>query len=122
MKKLFKLNRILVITNLILFITIYLGMIFLMVLGAFQIVMSIIILFNFSILSKTTKVLFSTYLLFTSIELILLTLILNDYINISRDYLPLFLFIIPSLLALLHFYTTYLIKQDENTTRQHYSL
>ncbi|MEM9678840.1 MAG: hypothetical protein AAF901_00840 [Bacteroidota bacterium] len=108
MKKLFNLNISLLLTNLVLYFTIYLGMLFSMILGATQILMSIIILIKFKTLSTLVKKLFITYLILTLLLLVVLTKTM--YSDFTGNYGLLFWFVIPMILACYHVFITYKIK------------
>lgn len=107
MKKLFKLNLILTVITIILYATVYLGMLFSMVLGFAQVLMSIFIIINFQSLTQITKALFLIYLIPTCTILILI--ILDKYGDLDS---MLEIIAIPMSLALLHLYITYRIKID----------
>ncbi|SHH26139.1 hypothetical protein [Winogradskyella jejuensis] len=103
MNKLFKINLVLFSITAALYLIVYLGMLFSMVLGAAQILMSLVILYYFKTLSKTTKILFAFYLILAASVLSLV------YLNSVFDNVLLY-FGLPMLTALFHLYITYRIK------------
>jgi len=107
MKKLYEINKWLVITTLLLYLTIYLGMLFQMVLGVAQVIMSIYILTNYNNLKRETKSLFTIYLVLT---VIVVSIIASGMIT-SSGFIIVHL-IIPMLIAFFHLYITYKIKES----------
>lgn len=105
MKNLYKINKWLIIITLLLYLTIYLGMIFQMVLGAIQVLMSIYILSNYNTLNKKTKPFFVVYMVLT---VIILYLIFSGIIG--HEIWVFVYLIIPMMIAFLHLYITYQIK------------
>lgn len=109
MRQLYKINVILLIINLVLYLTLYLGMLFSILVGVTQIIMSIIIAYNFKTLTKKIKMLFTTYLVF----LILLTLIaLTNYFYLNNNYIVIIWFVLPILLAIYHTFITFKISKS----------
>ena len=111
MKTLHKTNLILVIITAVLYLTLYLGMLFSMILGFVQVIMSVDILTRFGELNQKVKKLFVIYLVGTST---ILTLIITQFVELFKDFGLFIYFIIPSLLALLHLYITYLISREKS--------
>ena len=109
MKNLYQINKWLIIVNALLYITIYFGLIFQILLGTVQVIMAIIIAFNYSKLTVKTKRLFIIYSFATSIVLTLI--FFTDYLN-STNYLIHWI-IIPQMLAFFHLYITYLIYKSK---------
>lgn len=106
-----KINLWMVITTAILYLTVYFGMLFSMLLGFSQVIISTYIITEFDKLSKNIKIWFSIYLTGT---VSILTLIFTDTVTLHKDIGLVIYFIIPSILALLHLYITYLISKEEN--------
>ena len=111
MKTLHRINLWLFIITVVLYLTVYFGMLFSMVLGFAQVIISLYILTEFNKLKKNTKILFSFYLIGT---VSILTLIFTDRVTLYKDFGLLVYFIIPSILALIHLYITYLISREGN--------
>ncbi|WP_136465086.1 hypothetical protein [Flagellimonas onchidii] len=107
MTKLYKINLVFVILTLVLYLTVYLGLLFSIVLGGVQVIMSLIMLYNFKKLSETNKVLFIIYLIPTATILVLIAT--DNYGDIN--YIMKFA-VIPMMLAFLHLYITYRIKNE----------
>ena len=107
MKKLFKINKWLVIITLVLYLTFYLGALFQIVLGTIQIVMSLFIITKFNQLSKELKILFIIYCFAACAILFLL---FTNYVN-HELWIILFL-IIPMLISLFHLYITFKISKS----------
>jgi hypothetical protein len=105
MKNLYNINKWLIIVTLLLYLTLYLGMIFQIVLGTMQVLMSIYILTKYNTLEKKTKSLFIIYLIATVTTLVLIAsgLTLNNGLFMIH-------LIIPMLIAFFHLYITYKIK------------
>lgn len=113
LKILHKVNAIALFINLLLYITIYFGMLFQMALGFVQLTISIILIINYKQLSKKTKNRLSTYwvLVFISATLISLNLLYgNDFGNF------LFVFFIPMLIAVYFYFLTATINNDSFLT------
>ncbi|WP_156115499.1 hypothetical protein [Psychroserpens sp. Hel_I_66] len=110
-RSLYELNRNLIIFNAILFLKVYFGMIFLVVLGCFQLISSITIVQEIKSLTTKSKRLFIIYAGTTlSYFVIIFT---TDILNLSNDFIPLlFWLIILVSLAFLHLYITYLIQKQ----------
>lgn len=108
MKKLFKINFILAGITTILYTTIYLGLLFSIILGFAQVIMSLFILYNFKSLTQVTKALFILYLIPTAVVLTLI--ILDSYGNLD-SLVEIIAF--PMTLAFLHLYITYRIKNQK---------
>ncbi|WP_243471045.1 hypothetical protein [Winogradskyella sp. MH6] len=110
MKRLYNINKWLIIITLLLYLTFYFGFMAQIVLGIAQITMSILILFNYSKLSISLKKLFITYLILAisaiSIYVIKLTIDKSDF-----SFFLLFT-VATMLLALFHLYITYKIQQS----------
>lgn len=110
MKKLYQINKVLVIINIILGFTIYFGLLFLIPLGITQLIMSLIIAYNKKDLSNDISILFSVYIVITSI--ILLCILCNYLGYIHFDDSIFYLGMGTSILmAFLHLYITYLIQK-----------
>lgn len=109
-------NKWFIIINIILYITVYLGLIFQILLGAVQVVMAIIIAFNFSKLIKRIKRLFIIYSIAT---IVFLVVFFTGYLKSNNDLYELIAWvIIPQTLAFLHLYITFLIhKNIQNETK-----
>lgn len=118
MKKMFQINKVLLIINLILFIPFPLGMLFMMVLGLVQIISSIWLLGQRDRLSQKVKSYNITHLLLSGIVLLLFYLISSDYIDINYSwYGPLFItgMVVSGILALFFIYISYLsFMENEN--------
>jgi len=112
MKNLFLVNRLLVIINIILGFTIYFGLLFLILLGAVQIIMSIIIASSNKTYNTKIKTLFNTYALITTSILVGICLMSLEIIPISAG---IFYFGMGSsiIMAFLHLNITHLIYQEE---------
>lgn len=109
MKYLFQINKVLIIVNIILGFTIYLGLLFLIPLGIIQIIMAFIIAFNKGKLNKKTMFLFKTYCIITGSVLIGLLSMYMDYITNQA-----FLFCllgVSIVLAFMHLKITHMIFQ-----------
>ena len=110
-KSLFQLNRNLMITNAVLFLTVYFGMIFLIVLGLFQVVSSLIIASDFRKLTSKSKQLFITYSVLTISYFIIM--LVTDYMRSNNDFIQFLTWIfIPVLLSFLHLHITYLMHKS----------
>jgi len=109
MKNLYIINKWLVILTLALYITINYGMLFQIVLGSIQVLMGIYILSNYNSLNKKTKSLFNLYMLLT---IVILSLIFYGNVDDGGIWWLLIYLVIPMLLAFLHLYITYKIKQS----------
>jgi hypothetical protein len=105
MKNLYRTNKWLIIINLLLYLTIYFGMIFQIFLGAVQVLMSIYIFTKYNSLDKRIKPLFIAYVVLT---VIILSLITSGLI-VNTGFITVYL-IIPMLLAFFHLYITYKIR------------
>lgn len=113
MKNFFTINKSLVTITILLYPTIYFGIIFQIVLGVTQLCISVCILSKFNSLKNNIKILFLVYLALTvsSICFILIT-----YFWLSNDIVYLIYFTaITLLLGLFHLYITYKIKNYENS-------
>jgi len=110
MEKLYLINKVLVIINVILGFTIFLGLYFLIILGIAQILMSLIIAYNKKQLTEAITQMFNTYSIITAI---ILTGILLMYCKIipSVDLLVYIGLIVSVIMAFLHLYITYLIHK-----------
>ncbi len=105
MKNLYNVNKWLVIITLLLYLTIYFGMIFQIVLGITQVLMSIYILSKYNGLEKKTKLLFKIYMTLT----ITVLSIIGSGVIANTGFILIYL-VIPMLLAFFHLYITYQIK------------
>lgn len=105
MKNLYNVNKWLVIITLLLYLTIYFGMIFQIVLGITQVLMSIYILSKYNRLEKKTKLLFKIYMTLT----ITVLSIIGSGVIANTGFIAIYL-VIPMLLAFFHLYITYQIK------------
>lgn len=105
MKNLYNVNKWLVIITLLLYLTIYFGMIFQIVLGITQVLMSIYILSKYNGLEKKTKLLFKIYMTLT----ITVLSIIGSGVIANTGFIAIYL-VIPMLLAFFHLYITYQIK------------
>ena len=85
-------------------------MLFQIVLGGMQVLMSIFILIKYEHLSKEVKPLFITYLILTAS---ILTIIFSGIVK-YEGYVLVY-FVIPMLIAFFHLYITYEIKNHENS-------
>lgn len=113
MKYLYQTNKWLVIINTLLFVVPYFGMLFLIILGASQIFMTIIIALNFNKLDISGKAQFITYSILTTIILSLIFIINESIFNLSNDcFIP--IIIISVLLAFLHLNITYILYKTKN--------
>ncbi|MGX1929875.1 hypothetical protein [Flagellimonas sp. 2504JD4-2] len=93
--------------TLALYLTLYLGMLFSIVLGFAQVIMSFIIIYHFKKLGEFSKLLFITYLILTSTILFLIATDNYGDINFIMQFA-----VIPMLLAFFHLYITYRIKNE----------
>ena len=110
-KSLYKLNRNLMITNAVLFLTVYFGMIFLIFLGLFQVISSLIIAFDFKKLTSKSKQLFISYAVLTISYFIIM--LVTDYMRSNNDFIQFLTWIfIPVLLSFLHLNVTYLMHKS----------
>lgn len=110
MKKLYKINKWLVITTLLLYLTFYGGIMAQIVLGIVQVIMSVLILFNYSKLSISLKKLFITYLILaiSAISIYIINLTIGE-----SDLSFFILFTVATMLiAFFHLYITYKIKKS----------
>lgn len=107
MKRLYNVNKWLVIITILLYLTLYLGMLFQMVLGVGQVLMSLYMLYNYNKLEKQIKFLFNIYLV--SVVTILSVIAFGKII--STGFITIHL-IIPMLIAFFHLYITYKIKES----------
>jgi|GEM_PF-2634447 len=118
MKNLFKVNRVLIITNIVLGLTIYLGLLFLIPLGIAQVIMSVIIYNNLKQYNQQIKNQFIIYVSITSIILIGIVLSSLDVIDIK--YFFIHGMTISIIMAFLHLNITYLIFKT--STNQNHSI
>jgi hypothetical protein len=117
-RSLYKLNRNLMICNAVLFLTVYFGMLFLVVLGLFQVVSSLIIACELKNFTSKIKRLFIMYSTITTVFLILI--VTTDFMYSYNDFIQFLTWILlPVALAFLHLYITYLIQNNENTRKPH---
>ena len=109
MKHIHKINKILIIINLILGLTIYFGLLFLIPLGIVQIIMSVIIAFYYR---KLTNVIRLLLIIYCSITALVLISLLYMYLK-SNDNQGLFILsmCISVGLAFLHLKITYMIDK-----------
>lgn len=113
MKYLYHINKWLVIINALLFIIPMIGFLFLIILGALQILMTIVITYNINKLNTSGKTQFVVYILFTSIILILTRITYNERLYFN-DATLIIVLIISILLAFLHLNITYLLYKTQN--------
>jgi hypothetical protein len=106
MKYLYQPNKWLVIINIILFIIPYLGLMFLVLLGASQVLMSIIIVSNYSKLERNIKAKFICYSFLSLIILITTKLSFNDRLYYNNTIF-IIVMLISVILALLHLNITH---------------
>lgn len=107
MKTLYKINLILVIINVILGLTIYLGLLFMIITGVCQVVMYLIYLSKWKDISKELKTPFIKYGIITVITLSVFSYALYD----ESD----FLFTLPMITSgLLAFYFLYISKKQRD--------
>jgi hypothetical protein len=116
MKKLYTINKWLIIINTLLFIVPFFGLLFLIVLGGAQVTMAIIVAVNYTTLNKNRRIKFIIYSILTSIILITTQLTFDEgLINNSVAFFT--VIIISVLLAFLHLNITYsLYKSEQNET------
>lgn len=114
MKKLHHINKGLIITNIVLGFTIYLGLLFLIPLGVLQIIMTINMIINEKKLNKGISNLLTIYCINTTSVLIVLFFIYTSFIP-SNEGLLLAVILISILLAFLHLYITSLINKMLNS-------
>jgi hypothetical protein len=107
MKRLHNINKWLMLITLLLYITLCLGMLFQMVLGVGQVLMSFYMLYNYNKLEKQTKFLFNIYLV---LVVTILSVIAFGTI-ISTGFITTHL-VIPMLIAFFHLYITYKIQKS----------
>ncbi len=105
MKTLFQINRALFIGTLLLYLTIYFGLIAQVVLGAFQVLAALYLAFHLSSLSSRTKQLLLTYWVVTTVYL---SLLFSGFYNSSNDAINILFFaVIPMGLASLFLYINF---------------
>ncbi len=109
MKHLYQINKVLIIINLILGLTIYLGLLFLIVLGIAQIIMSVIIAYNEKQLTKEVSTLYNIYAL-TTVSILVIFLLMYCAFIPSSSILIFSMIAISIIIAFLHLRITYLIK------------
>jgi len=110
MKNLYHINKVLIIINIALGLTIYLGLLFLIPLGIVQIIMSIIIAYNEKKLTKEIRSLFNTYSITSSLILIGILFMYCKFI--PDNHLLIYIGLATSILmAFLHLKITYLIHK-----------
>ncbi len=112
MKHLYQINKWLVIINAVLFIIPYFGLMFLIILGAAQVLMSTIIAFNYSKLNRKGKIKFIIYSIFTLIILISTQLSFNEKLYYN-DTIFIVIMITSIILAFLHLNITYQLYKSE---------
>lgn len=112
MKYLHQTNKWLIIINVILFIIPYFGLMFLVLLGASQVLMSIIIAANYSKLERNGKTKFIYYSILSIIILIITQLSFNDRL-FYNDTIFVIVIIISVILAFLHLNITYQLYKSE---------
>ncbi|MEP1490250.1 MAG: hypothetical protein ABJL44_06515 [Algibacter sp.] len=108
MKYLYQTNKWLIIINTILFLSPYIGLLFLILLGTIQVIMALISIPKFPKLDKNGKIKFIIYLVLTTI--ILTTLFTKGSWNNSVGKICV---ISSILLAFLHLNITYLLSKSE---------
>ncbi|WP_290702111.1 hypothetical protein [Lacinutrix sp.] len=110
MKNIHNINKGLIITNIILGFTIYFGLLFLIPLGISQIIMAIRMVIDEKKLTKEITSLLTIYCISSTLVLIILFFMYTTLIPGSEG-LFLLIMIISVLLAFLHLYITYLVKE-----------
>lgn len=113
MKYLYKINKWLIIINILLFIIPYFGLLFLIILGAVQVIMSVIIAFNFTQLAKNSKSQFILYSVITIIILIITKLTYNDRLYYNDTFF-IIIMLTSIILAFLHLNITYSLYKPEH--------
>lgn len=112
MKNLFKINKVLVIINIILFIIPYFGLLFLMVLGASQVIMSFVIGYNLKQLNKKTELLFTIYSL-TAVFILLNFFFMNLGFTPNNAPNIVISMILSVVMAFLHLKITHMIYKNQ---------
>lgn len=112
MKYLYLINKWLIIINALLFIIPFYGLMFLTILGSAQVIMALIIAFNFSKLNKSGKTQFIIYSIITIIVLFTVQCIDSIFTNVHH-YVHKACLIVSVLLAFLHLNITYLLYKSE---------
>ncbi|WP_179367691.1 hypothetical protein [Winogradskyella forsetii] len=108
MKKLYDINKWLIIITLLLYLTFYGGILAQVILGLVQIIMSIKIMTHFSKLSKIVK---TSFIIYVTLTVSLIVVYGNIMHNGNGGLELMFLVIIVTLfLAIFHLYITYKIK------------
>ncbi len=110
MKNLYKINKFLIITNIVLGFTIYAGLLFLIPLGIIQIMMSLIIAFNRKQLNNDTMILFRIYTVVSTGILTGIILMYFEFIPITNTLFVLGLSV-SIIMAFLHLKITHLIQK-----------
>ena len=110
MKIIFNVNRVFIVILSILLLTIYLGLIFLIPVGAVQVSCAIVILMNWENLSIKVRRLLTVYLVLTSIILVRIL-----FQGVDDHYFP---YILGTSIALAYyfFYITYLCQEEEKSS------
>ncbi|EDP72151.1 hypothetical protein FBALC1_13657 [Flavobacteriales bacterium ALC-1] len=110
MKRLYDINKWLIISTLLLYLTFWGGILAHLLLGIIQIIMSISIMLHFSKQTYTVKQLFITYLVATVVIVSIFKIIKETN---GEDLQLIFMWMITTMfLALFHLYITYKIKQS----------
>lgn len=108
MKNLHNINKTLVIINIVLGFTIYLGLLFLIPLGIAQIIMAIVMIANEKKLTKEIYNLLTVYCIITTVILIGFFFIYTSFLP-NNEGLFLIMMIVSVLLAFLNLYITSLV-------------
>lgn len=112
MKKIiFRFNLILIIINILLIAIPYFALLFLMVLGAFQILFAVIIGFRFNRMSAIVKTNYLLYILLTASVLYIFFLLKNGFLDSGQQLITL-CFIASICLAFQNLFITYKIQQS----------
>ena len=109
-KAIFRINLILIIINIFLIAIPFLGLLFLMVLGAFQILFAIVIGFQFKKLPPIIKTNYLVYLTFTASVFYTFILVTNGYLDSGQQLITL-CFIVSICLAFQNLFITYKIQK-----------
>ncbi|WGD33736.1 hypothetical protein [Olleya sp. YS] len=117
MKNLYNINKTLIIINIILGFTIYLGLLFLIPLGIVQIIMAMVMIANEKKITKEIYNLLSVYCITTTVILIGFFFMYTSFLP-SNDGLFLIMMIVSVLLAFLNLYITSLVDVMIKTTNE----
>lgn len=110
LKIIYRLNTLLVIINILLIIIPYFALLFLMALGAFQILFAIIIGFHFKKMSSTTKTNYLLYILITASVLYTFFLVNKGFLDSGQQLVTL-CFVTSICLAFQNLFITYKIQK-----------